>query len=102
MPELLGVPAEIWLLKTVAPGKVPAAAAVGKTPVVPGVHLTAAAHRSQVVLELVELEAVAGTPVAAVAEAVGSAAVVAEQTTILVVLMPVAEEAGLHMRTRHS
>jgi hypothetical protein len=100
MPELLAVSVEIWLLKTVAPGKVPAAAAVGKTPVVPGVHLTAAALRSQVVLELVELEVVAGTPAAAEAAAAGLAAAAAVRTMILAVLMPAAEAAGLHIQTR--
>jgi hypothetical protein len=100
MPELPVVPAEIWLPKTVAPGKAPEVVAVVKTLGGPVVHLTAAAPHSRVVLELVEQEVVAGTPVAAVAAAAGSVAVAAELTTILAVLMPVVEEAVLHMQTR--
>jgi hypothetical protein len=53
-----------------------------------------------VVLELVELEVVAGTPAAAEAAAAGLAAAAAVRTMILAVLMPAAEAAGLHIQTR--
>ena len=99
MPELPVVPAEIWLPKTVAPGKAPEVVAVVKTLGGPVVHLTAAAPHSRVVLELVELEVVAGTPAVAAAVAAGSVAAVAEQTTIHAAPMPVAVAVGLHMQT---
>ena len=91
MPVQLGAPAETWLPKTVALGKVPEAVVVVKTLAGPVAHLTAAAPHSRVVLELVELEVVAGTP---------AVAAVAEQTTIHAAPMPVAVAVGLHMQTR--
>jgi hypothetical protein len=80
--------------------KVPEAAAVGKALGVPRVPLTAAVRHNPVVLGLEELEVAAGTPVAAVAAAVGSVAVVVERMTTLVALMPEAAEVDLHMQTR--
>jgi hypothetical protein len=100
MPVQPGAPAETWLPKTVALGKVPEAVVVVKTLAGPVAHLKAAAPHSRVVLELVELEVVAGTPAVAVAVVAGSVAAVAEQTTIHAAPMPVAVAVGLHMQTR--
>jgi hypothetical protein len=88
------------LLKKVVLDKAPVEAAVGKPLVVPRVYLTAAARHNLVVLGLVELEELAGTPVAAVEEEVGSVAEVAEQMMILAALMPAEAAVGLHMQTR--
>ena len=74
--------------------------AVGKPLVVPRVYLTAAARHNPVVLGLVELEELAGTPEAAVEEEAGSEAAEAERMMILAALMPAEEVVGLHMQTR--
>ncbi len=88
------------MLKTVVLDKGLAAAVAGKALVVPRVHPTAAAQHNPVVLALEGLEAVAGTPVAAVVAVVGLAAEAAERMTILAALMPEEEAAALHMQTR--
>ena len=88
------------MLKTVVRGRAPAAVVAGKAPVVPRAHLTEAAQRNPVVSALEELEAVAGTPVAVVAAAVGSVVEVVERMTTLAALMPEVEEVALHMQTR--
>ena len=88
------------MLKKAVRGKALAVAAVGKHRAVPRVYPTAAARHNPVVLGLVELEAAAGTPEAAVAEEVGSEAAVEERMMILAALMPAEEEVGLHMQTQ--